>query len=195
LVVWDLVTRHTVKRLPLGFQPRNLELDPEGRRIAVNAADPPFQVQVRHLDTGRVLNWWTDQVGNGRMSWSQDGRLLAIGHFDGRVFIWDTVPGRLASMLQGHAAAVVACQFAPASELLATGAWDGTMRLWDAAAGEALLTTSDWFLGFAPDGRRAAFLDGPTLCIRDVPRDQEVRTLNPAGIGNRTETTPDDEVR
>src|SRR5262249_8249525 len=140
-IVWDLVTRHTVKRLPLEFQPRYLELDPEGRRIAVNAADPSLQVQVRHLDTGRVLNWWADQVGNGPMSWSQDGRLLAIGHSDGRVFIWDMVRWRLASILQGHADVVVACQFAPASELLATVSWDGTVRLWDAAVGEALLTT------------------------------------------------------
>src|SRR5262249_30152147 len=120
LIVWDLVTRHMVKRLPLEFQPGCVGLDPEGRRIAVNAAGPPLQVQVRHLDTGQVLNWWTDQVGNGLMSWGQDGRLLAIGQSDGRVFVWDMVRGRLASILQGHAEVVVACQFAPASELLAT---------------------------------------------------------------------------
>jgi tetratricopeptide (TPR) repeat protein/WD40 repeat protein len=90
---------------------------------------------------------------------------------------------------------VIACRFAPASELLATGSWDGTVRLWDAAAGEALLTTPESFLGFAPDGRRAAFLEGPTLRIRDVARDQEVHTLNPAGIDNPTEITQDHGVR
>jgi tetratricopeptide (TPR) repeat protein/WD40 repeat protein len=90
---------------------------------------------------------------------------------------------------------VVECQFAPASELLATAAWDGTVRLWDAAQGEVLVTTTDPFLGFASDGRQAAFLDGPTLRIRDLACSQELRTLNPAGIGNQIETPAKDSVR
>src|SRR5262249_48815841 len=150
---------------------------------------PPFQVQIRHLDTGQTLACWTDQVGDRSMSWSQDGRLLAIGHSDGRVFVWDVVRGRLASILQGHTNRVVLCQFAPASALLATAAWDGTVRLWDAAVGEELLTAPESFLGFSHDGRRVASLDGATIRIRDIARDQEVRILNPAGIGNRTEIT------
>jgi WD40 repeat protein/Tfp pilus assembly protein PilF len=194
LVLWDLIARRVVKRLPLDFHPSYLVFDPTGRRIAVNAASPPFQLQVRHLDAERAPDSWTDQVGDGPMSWSHDGRLLAIGHSDGRVFVWDLVRRRLASILHGHASAVIVCQFAPASELLATGAWDGTVRLWDAAVGEELLVTSDSFLGFASDGRRAAFVDGPTLRIRDVARDRAVRIINPAGIGNQTETTYGDWV-
>src|SRR5262249_15441337 len=111
LVVWDLVARRVVKRLPLDFRSSFLEFDPEGQRIAVNAVDPPSPVQIRHLDTAPALAWWRDRVGNGPMSWSQDGRLLAIGHSDGRVFVWDVVRGRLASILHGHAHGVITCQF------------------------------------------------------------------------------------
>jgi len=189
LVVWDLVARRAVKRLPLDFRPHSLILDPDSRRIAANAADPPFRVQILDLDTGRALASWTDEVGSYAMSWSRDGRLLAVGHGDGRVFVWDVERGRLASVLQGHTWAVISCHFAPEGHLLATHSWDGTVRLWDAAMGEPLLSTlSNGSLNFGSDGRRLAFLDGPTLVVWDVAHGQDVLTLNPGLIGNRTET-------
>jgi serine/threonine protein kinase/WD40 repeat protein/tetratricopeptide (TPR) repeat protein len=190
LVVWDLVARGEVKRLPLDFRPYALRWDPDGRRIALNAIDPPYRVQILDLDTGRALASWTEQVGCKDMSWSCDGRLLAVGHSDGRVFVWDVEHGRLASVLQGHTADVVHCEFSPAGYLLATHSWDGSVRLWDAATGEHLVSTpSDGCPGFAPDGRRLAFRDGPMLGVWEVAHGQDVRTLNPDLVGNRTETT------
>jgi serine/threonine protein kinase/WD40 repeat protein/Flp pilus assembly protein TadD len=196
LIVWDLVERWEVKRLPLDFQPAGLRLDAEGRRIAANAAAAPFRIHILDLDTGQALASWTDQVGNSAMSWSRDDRLLATGHGDGRVFVWDVERGRLASVLQGHTSNVIRCQFAPESHLLATDSWDGTSRLWNASTGESLATVpSLHFMGFSPDGRRAAFSNGPMLRVWDVAHGQEVSTLNPLVIGNRTEVTPLDEVR
>jgi serine/threonine protein kinase/WD40 repeat protein/predicted Zn-dependent protease len=189
LVVWDLVACRAVERLPLDFPPGDLAFDPPGQRIAAAAAAPPLQVQIRTLDTGRVLAAWTDQVGHAPMSWSHDGRLLAIGHADGRVFVWDVERGRLASVLQGHANLVVRCRFAPAGHLLATSSWDGNMRLWDAAAGEPLFSAPGAEPHFSRDGRRLAFAAGTTLEIYDVAHGQELRTLNPGLIGNRTEAT------
>ena len=191
LVVWDLAARRAVKRLPLDFRPYTLRWDPEGRRIAADArdGDSPLRVQILDLDSGRALASWTDQVGCKVITWSRDGRLLAVGHTDGRVFVWDVKRGQLASVLQGHTSDVVNCQFAPAGHLLATHGWDGTVRLWDAAAGEPLVgTASDGCPGFAPDGRRLAFFDGTTLGVWDVAHGQDVLTLNPGLIGNRTET-------
>ncbi len=132
LVVWDLVGRREVKRLPLDFVPNQLCLDPEGRRVAANANGhprDPSQVRIIDIDTGRVLSSWTDQVGHLAMSWSHDGRLLAVGSWDGRVFVWDVAGSRLASVLQGHTHAVTACQFAPGGYLLNTQSWDMTSRL------------------------------------------------------------------
>ena len=130
------------------------------------------------------------------MSWSRDGRLLAVGHQDGRVFVWDVERGRLASVLEGHTSNVVYCQFAPAGHLLATHSWDGTVRLWDAATGEPLVSTlSNGCPAFAHDGHQLAFVDGPTLGVWDVVHGQDLRTLNPGLIGNRTETATNDWVR
>jgi len=198
LVVWDLVARRAVKRLPLDFQPQDLRFDPVGQRLAANADSGIPQVRILDLDTGAELASWKDQVGDKAMSWSGDGRLLAVGRRDGRIFVWDVEHGQLASVLHGHTGEVIICQLAPEGHLLATIGWDGTMRLWDAATGDPLVSTpikTADFLQFAPDGRRLAFLDGTTLGIWDVAHGQDVRTLNPGLIGNRTETPRSDWVR
>ena len=191
LVVWDLVDRKEVKRLPLEFRPRSLCLDSEGRRIAANADQPqPHQVRIIDLEVGRALATWTENVGNMGMSWSSDGRLLAICDWDSRVFVWDVERGHLASVLQGHTGAVYSCEFAPAGHMLATGGWDGPSRLWDAATGELLVNMH--LVGpqaFSPDGRRLAFHRGSHLGISEVAHGDEVLTLNPGLIGNRTEMT------
>jgi serine/threonine protein kinase/WD40 repeat protein/tetratricopeptide (TPR) repeat protein len=195
LIVWDLVERREVKRLPLDFLPRRLHIDSEGRRIAANVWVAPFQVRILDLDTGEALASWTDQVGNAAMSWSRDDRLLATGHQDGRVFVWDVERGRLASVLQGHASNVIRCQFASEGHLLATTSWDGTTRLWDASTGEALAIGRAGIIpGFSPDGRRLAFTGGGLLGVWDVAHGRDVTTLNPSLIGNRTEVTPPDGV-
>jgi eukaryotic-like serine/threonine-protein kinase len=193
LVVWDLVDRQEVKRLPLGFPPKSLCLDPPGRRIAANAREPaPCEVRIIDLETGQQLTNWTENVGDYPMSWSADGRLLAIGYGSGRSFVWDVERGRLASVLATGAAA---SEFAPFGSMLATTNAEG-MRLWDAAQGESLvhapLCTPR---GFSPDGRRLAFHDGSHLGIWEVAHDQELITLHLGLVGNRAETIGQAAVR
>jgi WD40 repeat protein/Flp pilus assembly protein TadD len=175
--------------LPLDFRPGGLAFDRPGERIAVTTADQPLEAQIRDFGTGRVQAAWTDQVGNGAISWSDDGRLLAVGHADGRVFIWDAKVGRVASVLNGHTSLVIRCRFAPAAHLLATSSWDGTFRLWDAATGEPLLAATGAVSQFSPDGRRFASFDGPAVEVYDVAHGQEVRALDPGSSGNQTDGT------
>jgi WD40 repeat protein len=203
LVVWDLVARRELKRLPLDFKPYSLCLDPTGTRVAANATEladstVPGQVEILDLETGQNLASWKGQVGHHGMSWSGDGRLIATGHEDGRVFVWDVERGRLASVLQGHTSrilGILGCDFAPASHLLVTSSWDATKRLWDAATGEPLVRVPEAEpRGFSAAGRRLASYGSGMLYAWDVTHGQEVRTLNPGLFGNRTESPMEDGV-
>ena len=85
IAVWDSIECRLVRRLPLDFEPHKLAVDPEGRRLAVNYLNPgdPLETKPRvailELETGRVLFDWRSQVGDGDLSWSADGQLLAVG--------------------------------------------------------------------------------------------------------------------
>jgi serine/threonine protein kinase/WD40 repeat protein len=190
LSVWDLEQRREVKRLPLAFTPACLCPAPDGRRLAVSEADTKSpQLKILDLESGQELASWDRQVGDNDscMSWSADGRLLAIANLDSRVYVWDVPRGQLASVLHGHTHAVITCRFAHAGYLLATTSWDGTTRLWDAVSGEALTTAPGEELGFSPADDQLAFFRGDRLGVWNVAHDRECRTLHPGMLGNRTE--------
>ncbi len=187
--VWDRAERRMVRRLPLDFEPHYLAIDPDGRRIAVNNVGAPARVAILELESGRVLADWRSHVGNTNLAWSADGQLLAIGSYagDSRAYVWNVSQGVLASVLQGHTAAIINARFAHSVYLLATASWDGTTRLWDAASGELLATAPGNALGFATDDRRLAFRANGSIGAWEVASGDLCRTLHPAMLGNRNE--------
>lgn len=106
-------------------------------------------------------------AGNGIDCWlisiaySPDGRLIATGHADYKVRLWDASDGRLHATLQGHSGRVRSVSFSPDGRVLASGSEDQTVRLWDAATsqlsstlvGHGSLVSS---VSFSPDGRALA---------------------------------------
>jgi eukaryotic-like serine/threonine-protein kinase len=110
IAIWDLRERRVARGLPLDFTPKNLALDPEGQRLAVNNTDEAApRVAILELESGRVLADWRSQVGNFAMAWSADGKLLAVGSAepDPRVYVWNVRLGVLVSVLQGHTSTIV----------------------------------------------------------------------------------------
>jgi serine/threonine protein kinase/WD40 repeat protein len=187
--IWDLEARREIKRLPLGFRPYSLCLDPAGQRVAGNrtaSAGAPL-IKILDLDTGQELASWNSQAGGYAMAWSSDGQLLASGSDDGHIYVWHVPRRELASVLQGHAAGIIHTQFAHAGHLLATWSWDGTTRLWDAASGEALVTTAGAFWRFSADDRLLAFRTGTTVGTWAVAHAREFLPLHHGMIGNRTQ--------
>jgi WD40 repeat protein/nucleoside phosphorylase len=95
------------------------------------------------------------------VAWNQAGDLLASGHDDGSVRLWDVVTGEAIRGLGGHTSAIQSVAFSPDGQTLASGSDDNTVRLWDVATGRALRayeghTQGVWSVAFSPDGQTLA---------------------------------------
>ncbi|OFV86583.1 MAG: hypothetical protein A2V74_04600 [Acidobacteria bacterium RBG_16_70_10] len=69
-----------------------------------------------------------------RLAFSPDGSLLASGHVDGAVHLWDMARGEEVPVRLRHEQGVGAVAFSPDGVTLATGSLDSNLRLWDVGA-------------------------------------------------------------
>lgn len=108
------------------------------------------------------------------VSASPDGALLATGHLDGSVRLWDLARGAPLFACGGHAAKVSAVTFSPDGLSLASASDDATVRVWDLMSGaeRAELRGHQGSVNsvvFSPDGRSiASASDDLTVRIWDV---------------------------
>ena len=109
--------------------------------------------------TGRVLGTTRLSFEMTHADVSPDGRLLAIGGFEGEVGIMDLRVGRwVKDPVSEHRALVLRLDFSPDGRRLVSSGDDGLVRLWDGRSGAPLesLTLSRFGLAssavFLPDG-------------------------------------------
>jgi WD40 repeat protein len=122
------------------------------------------------LNTGGLWGLDTKIVSH---AFSPGARLLATGHRDGTVRLWDPATGKVRHLTAG--AVVSSLAFSPDGRLLASGHTDRTVRLWDPVGAKEvhrLAGHRGWVtaLAFSPDGRRLASGGGPSLAWDGVER-------------------------
>lgn len=136
---------------------------PDGRHIAMTEPDEPPRIfdvaSGRELTTLNDHNVFRDDIG--ALSFSPDGKFLAVGTERQRVSIWEWSARRFVGQLVGHQATVSGIVFSADGERLLTVSADHTARLWDWRNRQtvALLPGhTDAILGAAlsADARRAA---------------------------------------
>jgi WD40 repeat protein len=89
---------------------------------------------------------------------SPDVKLVAAGHSDKRIYVWDLLTGNTHFLLDGHGGEVNSVDFSPNGRWLASGSDDGTVRLWNPSNGQLLrvitgFTDDVWRVRFSPDSR------------------------------------------
>ncbi len=97
----------------------------------------------------------------GAVSYSPDGKSVALSDFTGTVRIWDAQTGEHLLTLRGHTTWVYAIPFSRDGRWIATASSDGTARVWDAVTGANVLTLNVDSQGvggveFSPDGKHLA---------------------------------------
>ena len=64
------------------------------------------------------------------LAFSPDSRLLATGHEDGALRLWDADNGKLLQTLPGHSRSILCVAFPPGGGKAATAGADGTIKIW-----------------------------------------------------------------
>jgi WD40 repeat protein len=176
---------------------RAVAYSPDGRHIASLAGDKedsPSEVRVWDVDSGLALISF--QVPSISFSWagpsrcltfSPDGRRIAVAGGDETVRVWDATSGREVLKLRGHEANVTWVAFSSDGRHLASTSWDGTLKVWDAVRGQEPLRLPGpergvTCLAFSADGKALATGDSEGVAwVWDVATGQQKKCLRYGG--------------
>lgn len=158
--LWNAATGDEVKTVATledNYYPYWIAVSPDGKSILVATYG---SVRVIDLATGaetRRLN--APGIALFTMEISPDGKRVAAGADDGRLFIWDFGTGKPIAELREHRSAINAVNFSPDSKRIVTASSDRTIRIWDADTGAVQLLLSGHddivlWAAFSPDGQR-----------------------------------------
>ena len=139
----------------------------------------------------------TDSFGSDSVAFSPNGKLMASGHGDMTIKIWDVSSRRVLRTLKGSVTGVVAAvSFSPDGKSLASIGSDSSVRLWDVdsgtqlrtptKAGDDLLGLRKYGLAFSPDGRFLAAGGAERVKVWEAGSGNELHVLN-NGAGQVTD--------
>ncbi|MGV3724604.1 MAG: WD40 repeat domain-containing protein, partial [Actinomycetota bacterium] len=145
VAVWDLEQGRVSGYLPgIAGAVHDLELSPDGKRLAVGGGEPSQSGTVLLYDAQAPAQPLTKLAGHSdvvyALAWSADGKRLATASFDKTVKVWDFPAGTATLTLKDHTDAVLAVAFSPDGAILASGGRDHSIKLFDAATGKSLRT-------------------------------------------------------
>jgi serine/threonine protein kinase/WD40 repeat protein len=169
--------------LPLG---RRLAADTLDREvgIALHPREPLIAVcsyfgrvvQIRHVQTGKVLASLPQSVGATDVAWDPLGDTLAVGHaWPPLILLYDRITLKPYRTMEAGAAQLT---FNHAGDRLVAVGWDGSLRLFDVGTGQKLFETRGGNARFRRDDQRLAggIQDGK-LGVWQVGDSREYRTL------------------
>ena len=164
--LWDVATgRH--KRTLKGHTNwvEDVSFSPDGKTLASGGLDGT--IRIWNSETGKQgQSFMENSFANDLAAQSaavtvvtfySDGVVLASGHKNGSIRLWDLDTGKPIQTLRRHADAVSTISFSSDGKTVASTSRDATARLWDAATGEQIhaLTgyeRTTWRVFFYPNG-------------------------------------------
>jgi WD40 repeat protein len=150
-------------------------------RLLASASD---DLSIWDVGTGQLLNALAQPCWVTAVAFRGDARVLATGHEDGRVCLWEVANGRQIRQFNGAGSSISALAFSPEGASLALAGEDRDIYLWNVETGQAigkLQGHSDRIAALAwhPGGHRLASAGWDTTArIWDVGKCEPVFILN-----------------
>lgn len=135
----------------------------ESRLVTLTDQELPREAEAEPDLQGATLlqSLQTGEHFVSELSWSPDGRILAVGTVGHSIQFWDALHNELLYTATGHESHVYGLAWSPDGRLLASGAADKTIRIWDGQAGTLLATYQGHkndvsTVAWSPDGQMLA---------------------------------------
>jgi WD40 repeat protein len=184
VLLYDSDSGKELRRFATGLQGRfYLRWNPQLPSLALFS---PKEIRLLDLETGKVRQLPAPAKGE-RITWADwhpQGRVLAIGGGDGRIYMCDSVTDRLVlPPLVGARNGGLVTTFNHAGDRLLSTEWSGQWRLWDTQSGLPILAMtggSDSRVQFSADDRLVAVgWTPPKVRLFRLRPGRELRTLMP----------------
>ena len=155
LSVYDLDSGTEFKHFSGTRQFNNLVFNPGKTMLACSSEAEPV-VDILDVESGRFVKTLNCPTGISHIAWNPDGKRLATGCLDLRIYVWDVETGERQAVLEGTSSLIVNLAFNHAGNLLASASWDGLIRLWNPHSGQQIASHpgGSWQLQFSPDDRQ-----------------------------------------
>ena len=127
VTAWDATSGDRLERFP--WRSDLTRFVPDDQRVLLSTDPPLIQVD----DTGEMRATYPTRDSRV-VAYSPDGSVLASGHQDGRVLLWDAETGvQIATLNPGsdRLPSVNDLVFSPDNSLLVSASSDGTAKVWD----------------------------------------------------------------
>jgi len=182
----DSETGRELRRVALANRLVRMAFSRDGKWIAATERDNA--VRLYSAETGTPVWSHVVKLNNifenytSGVAFSPDGKIVAVGATDHRLYFCDAASGDEVGRLSGHRWYPWNLAFAPDGKILYSSGWDGTIRRWDVAARKQLPpptgVRASEVVAASPDGQTLAYADDRNVVhVVDAKNGSDRRTF------------------
>ncbi|HJN13004.1 MAG: WD40 repeat domain-containing protein [Pirellulaceae bacterium] len=178
---WDISTGDAVPALKgHGDRIWKIYFSPDGKRRITHEN---YTIKILNLETRKEIRSFATPAFTRCVAFVSDGKLLAGGHDDSVIRLWDVETSRLVRTLEGHTDWVTSLALSPDGKRLASASFDLTAKVWDLETGKEInrFEGHEWYLSsvaFGPKGKRLVTgSDDMTGRVWDLESGKQLFTL------------------